>query len=200
MKNPAAVDSRTPRQKQFTEAAARLFASRGYHSVGINDISAELGLSGPAIYRHYPSKEALLVAVLDASITTHLEEVRDIVSSHSDPLETLRAIIDHHIQYVFNETENIVTWRTEFRSLPVSDSHRLRYLQRLYTEEWVRTVRRLRPDLADDQVRAMCHAAIGLIQSPTEYHSPLKRESLEALLATMAMGALERALTADRTS
>ena len=184
------ADSRTPRQKQFIDVAARLFASRGYHSVGINDISAELGLSGPAISRHYPSTEALLVAVLDESITTHLEEVRDLVSSRTDPLETLEAIIDHHIQYVLDETENIVTWRTEFRSLPESDSHRLRYLQRLYTEEWVRTVKQLHPELEDDEVRAMCHAAIGLIQSPTEYHSPLGHERLRSVLSAMALHAL----------
>jgi AcrR family transcriptional regulator len=190
VRRPSPQDSRTPRQKQFIDVAARLFASRGYHSVGINDISAELGLSGPAIYRHYPSKEALLVAVLDESITSHLEEVRDIVSSHVDPRETLEAIVDHHIQFVFDQTENIVTWRTEFRSLPESDSHRLRYLQRLYTEEWVRTVKKLHPKLDDDHIRAMCHAAIGLIQSPTEFHSPLDSEVLRPLLAQMAIRAL----------
>ena len=192
MKRPSLQDSRTPRQKQFIDVAARLFSLRGYHSVGINEISAELGLSGPAIYRHYPSKEALLVAVLDDAITSHLEEVRDIVSAHVDAMDALNAIIDHHIEFVFDQTENIVTWRTEFRSLPEADRNRLRYLQRLYTEEWVRTVRRLRPELDDDQVRAMCHAAIGLIQSPTEFHSPLDRAHLAPILGAMALEALIR--------
>ena len=192
MKRPSLQDSRTPRQKQFIDVAARLFSLRGYHSVGINEISAELGLSGPAIYRHYPSKEALLVAVLDDAITSHLEEVRDIVSAHVDATDALNAIIDHHIEFVFDQTENIVTWRTEFRSLPEADRNRLRYLQRLYTEEWVRTVRRLRPELDDDQVRAMCHAAIGLIQSPTEFHSPLDRAHLAPILGAMALEALTR--------
>jgi AcrR family transcriptional regulator len=186
----APSDNRTVRQRQFIEAAARLFAVRGYNSVGINEISAELGLSGPAIYRHYPSKEALLVAVLDDAIMSHLEEVRDIVSAHAEPLAALHAVVEHHCRFVFDQTENIVTWRTEFRSLPEADRHRLRYLQRLYIEEWVRTVRKLRPDLDDDRVRAMCHAAIGLIQSPTEFHSPLGRSQLEPLLAAMAIQAL----------
>lgn len=190
MNPPALQDNRTPRQKQFIDAAARLFAVRGYHSVGINEISAELGLSGPAIYRHYPSKEALLVAVLDDVITAHLEEVRDIVSAHVDAAAALQAIVDHHCRFVFDQTEFIVTWRTEFRSLSEADRRRLRYLQRLYTEEWVRTVRRLRPELEDDRVRAMCHAAIGLIQSPSEFHSQLGRETLEPLLAAMAVEAL----------
>jgi AcrR family transcriptional regulator len=189
-KRALARQSKTPRQRDFIAAAARLFSARGYHSVGINDISAELGLSGPAIYRHYPSKEALLVAVLEEAITSHLEEVRDIVSSGSTSRETLDAIVDHHIKFAYGQTENIVTWRTEFRSLPQADRHYLRYLQRLYIEEWVRTVRSLRPDLTDDQVRACCHAAIAILQSPTEFHSPLGRRELTPLLRRMAREAL----------
>jgi len=183
-------EARSPRQKEFIAAAAHLFSIRGYHAVGINEISAELGLSGPAIYHHYSSKEALLVAVLEDAITSHLESARDLVSSLVDPRETLSAIIDHHIEFVFDQTANIVTWRTDFRNLPEADSHRLRYLQRLYTAEWVRTVSKLRPELSENQVRAMCDAAIALLQSPTEFHSVLPREELAPLLARMAADAL----------
>jgi AcrR family transcriptional regulator len=183
-------EPRTPRQRQFIEAAAQLFAKRGYHAVGINEISAALGLSGPAIYRHYESKEALLVAVLDDAIMYHLEEVREIVSSHIKPAETLDAIVAHHVAFVFEQTGNIITWRTEFRSLPEADRHRLRYLQRLYIEEWVRTVKKLRPELGDEHVRAMCHAAISLIQSYTEFHSPVSTETMRRILHSMAVQAL----------
>jgi AcrR family transcriptional regulator len=190
MTSPDGDSNRTPRQRELIRVAAHLFAQRGYHAVGINDISGELGLTGPAFYRHYPSKEALLIAVLDDAISSHLEEVGDLVRSIADPRATLAAIIDHHIDFVFDQTENIMTWRTEFRILPENDRHRLRYLQRLYTEEWVRTVRQLRPDLAIDQVRAMCHATIALLQSPTEFHNKLPREQVVPILASMAQQAL----------
>jgi AcrR family transcriptional regulator len=181
---------RTPRQRELIEVAARLFAQRGYHAVGINDISGELGLTGPAFYRHYPSKEALLIAVLDDAISSHLEEVGDLVASIADPLETLEAIVEHHIDFVFEQTENIMTWRTEFRSLPEPDRHRLRYLPRRYTEEWVRTLRQLRPELSVDQVRAMCHGAIAMLQSPIEFNNKLPREQVGPLLYGMVMQAL----------
>ena len=190
MTGPDLIPSRTPRQRELIAVGSRLFAQRGYHAVGINDISGELGLTGPAFYRHFPSKEDLLIAVLDQAISNHLEEVGDLVASISDPLETLKAIIKHHIDFVFTETENIMTWRTEFRSLPENDRHRLRYLQRLYTEQWVRTLRQLRPELQVDQVRAMCHGAIALLQSPIEFHNRLPREGIEPILYEMAMQAL----------
>jgi AcrR family transcriptional regulator len=188
--SPAPDNTRTPRQRELIAVAARLFAQRGYHAVGINDISGELGLTGPAFYRHYPSKEALLIAVLDYAISSHLEEVGDLVASISDPFETMQAIVSHHIDFVFEQTENIMTWRTEFRSLPEPDRHRLRYLQRLYTEEWVRTLRQLRPELAVDQVRAMCHGAIAMLQSPIEFHNKLTREDVAPILFRMVMLAL----------
>ena len=119
--------------------------------------------------------------------------VADLISfSVGDSLDFLRGLAREldHIDFVFDQSAHIVTWRNEFRNLPESDRHRLRYLQRLYTEEWVRTVRKLRPELDDARVKAMCDAAIALIQSPTEYHSPLAREDLAPLLARMATQAL----------
>lgn len=182
--------SRSARQAELMTVAARLFARRGYHAVGINDISGELGLSGPAFYRHYPSKEAVLVAVLDDAITTHLEEVVELVRSIADPLECLVAIVDNHVQFVLQQTANIQTWRTEFRSLPRADRHRLRYLQRLYTEEWVRTLRQLRPGLSVEETRTICQGAIALIQSATEFQTWQEPEELGQTLARMAMHVL----------
>ncbi|MGQ0466724.1 MAG: TetR/AcrR family transcriptional regulator [Sporichthyaceae bacterium] len=171
-------------------AAARLFARHGYHAVGINDISGELGLSGPAFYRHYPSKEAVLVAVLDVAITNHLEEVVDLVRSIPDPLDALTAVVENHVTFVLEQTANIQTWRTEFRALPKPDRHRLRYLQRLYTEEWVRTLRQLRPELSLEQSRTICQGAISLIQSVTEFQTWLPHDELRTMLTRMGMHVL----------
>ncbi|HEY2834397.1 MAG TPA: TetR/AcrR family transcriptional regulator [Sporichthyaceae bacterium] len=182
--------NRTPRQRELMTAAARLFARRGYHAVGINDISGELGLTGPAFYRHYPSKEALLIAVLDDAITAHLEDAVDLVRSINDPVEALQAMVANHVQFVLNHGANIQTWRTEFRSLPPGDRHRLRYLQRLYTEEWVRTLRQQRPELSVEEARTMCQGAIALIQSATEFQTRLSADTLGRTLESMALHVL----------
>jgi AcrR family transcriptional regulator len=188
--NATRSDQRSARQQELIEVASRLFAVRGYHSVGINDISGELGLTGPAFYRHYPSKEALLVAVLEDAITSHLEEVGDLAASVRDPRESLEAIVRHHLGFVFSHAAEITTWRTEFRSLPEGDRLRLRHLQRLYVEEWVRTFRQLRPGVTADEARTMCHASIALLQSPTEHHSTLAPAEIAPLLFDMALHAL----------
>ncbi|MGQ0843855.1 MAG: TetR/AcrR family transcriptional regulator [Sporichthyaceae bacterium] len=186
---PQAI-ARTPRQRELLAAASDLFARYGYHAVGINDISGALGLTGPAFYRHYPSKEAVLVAILEDAVVSHLEEVGDLGRSIDDPMAALTAIVENHVGFVFDHTADIVTWRTEVRSLPDPDRHRLRYLMRLYTEEWVRAVGALRPEVEVESVRAMCHGAISLIQSAAEFTSKLPRERAAPLLAAMALHAL----------
>jgi AcrR family transcriptional regulator len=185
--------SRTARQRDLIAVAARLFAARGYHAVGINDISGELGLTGPAFYRHYPSKEALLVAVLEDAVHAHLEELGAIVALGGDPLAALTAIVEHHVAFVFDHGQDITTWRTEFRILPERDRHYLRYVQRLYVEHWVRAVQQVRPELDADEARALCHGAIALLQNPLEFHSDLGRERLSRTLASMAMAVLVQA-------
>ncbi|WP_319950180.1 helix-turn-helix domain-containing protein, partial [Klebsiella pneumoniae] len=52
------------RRQQLLEAGARLIADRGFPGVRLDDLGAAAGISGPAVYRHFPSKEALLVELL----------------------------------------------------------------------------------------------------------------------------------------
>jgi len=53
------------RKAELTTLAARLFATRGYNGAGIDDIGTAAGLSGPALYRHFPSKQHILAAILE---------------------------------------------------------------------------------------------------------------------------------------
>ncbi|HYR17292.1 MAG TPA: helix-turn-helix domain-containing protein, partial [Mycobacterium sp.] len=51
--------AKSDRRSQLIGAAERLVAERGYLAVRLEDIGAAVGVSGPAIYRHFPNKEAL---------------------------------------------------------------------------------------------------------------------------------------------
>jgi AcrR family transcriptional regulator len=53
----------TPKEKLF-QTAARLFYQHGYRAVGVDTIAAESGIGKMTLYRHYPSKDDLIVAFL----------------------------------------------------------------------------------------------------------------------------------------
>jgi AcrR family transcriptional regulator len=52
------------RKAAILVAAADLFSQRGFAAVGVDDIGSAVGVSGPAIYRHFRSKDAILAAVV----------------------------------------------------------------------------------------------------------------------------------------
>ena len=59
-----AIAPKPTRREQILSAAAELFARYGFHGVGIDDIGAAVGISGPALYRHFRSKDAMLAEML----------------------------------------------------------------------------------------------------------------------------------------
>ena len=183
------------RRKELISVAANLFASRGYYSVTVDDIGDAVGLTGPALYRHFSSKEALLVAVFDQVIDQLTNRFRELVSEAPDPATALLAIVRLHVEFAIEQRENVAVWRQEFQNLPEPDRWRLRRAQRLYVEEWVHLVHELRPEFSDTEVRTAVHAAMGLLQSPSDFQSGLAAEAAVNLLMSMALAALAHAST-----
>src|SRR5262245_48977521 len=57
-------------KREITVEAAALFGARGFAAVSVQEIADRVGITAAAIYRHYPSKEAVLDAVLLEAIST----------------------------------------------------------------------------------------------------------------------------------
>src|SRR3954447_8961119 len=84
---------RPSRREQILRAAAQLFAERGSRAVGVDDVGAAVGVTGPAIYRHFASKDAMLAEML-LRISEHLLEggTERVGAAGADPLAQLRAL------------------------------------------------------------------------------------------------------------
>lgn len=53
------------RREQILEAATRCFARRGFHGATMQEVCAEVGMSPGGLYRHFPSKEAIVEALVE---------------------------------------------------------------------------------------------------------------------------------------
>src|SRR5208337_4670545 len=53
------------RREQILRAAMDCFAARGFRGTTTRDIAARVGITEAALYRHFPSKEALYTAIVD---------------------------------------------------------------------------------------------------------------------------------------
>ena len=178
------------RKERILAAAADLVARRGYHAVSISDIGAAAGVTGSAIYRHFESKSAVLVALFDRVIDGLLASAAGIVSSETDERGALARLVADQVEFVITDRELARVYHTEINNLPADDRRRLRRKQRLYLEEWVHVLGELRGDLPDGEVRAIVHAAIGAIQSVLFHDSGLPPERLGELMTASAHAVL----------
>ena len=182
------------RKEELKEVASRLFAERGFESVSINDIGAELGLTGPAMYHYYRSKEALLIDVLNAMAEAQLAGFAEIDVEGADPHVVLRRLVEYHVDFALTQTANFTAWRTEFPRLPTAERHRLRRTMRAYLDRWVEVVSRIHPGEDPRAVRAACQMAFAFMQSPSEPTAGSSFEGLREVLIEGTTAALSGAM------
>ncbi len=185
---------RGSRQADFLQVAAELFAERGYGGTSIDDLGARLGVSGPAIYWHFASKEALLTSML-AGISDRLLEGGDrCLADAADPHRALRALVAWQVEFALEHPELITVHARDLAHVPMPDRQRIRRTQRLYVERWVETLGGIAPEVPATVRRSAAHAAIGLINSTPHLGEELDRPERAELLGAMATAALYRAL------
>jgi AcrR family transcriptional regulator len=185
----AAVAPRPDRRSEILTTAARLFARAGYHGVSIDDLGAELGISGPAIYRYFAGKEALLAEMLTDISRRLLEGATRRIAEAPDPQAQLAALVDFHTDFALTEPELIAVQFRDLGSLPDRERRLVRSLQRQYVGLWVEVLEKVHPGVGDEQARSAAHAVFGLLNS-TPYTSRADEPRLRAQLSTMATAAL----------
>jgi AcrR family transcriptional regulator len=177
------------RRDQILETAAELFAQRGYHGVSVADLGAACGISGPALYKHFPSKQAMLAEMLVSISEELLREGRRRVVETPDPEAALAALVDWHVDFALRHRPLIVVQDRDWESLPEDARERVRALQREYVDLWAAELQLLHARLDQPTARAMAHAAFGLINS-TPHSGLLPDVQMRELLTGMALGAL----------
>lgn len=177
------------RAEQILQAAAHLFATRGYGVTSIDDIGAAAGVSGPAIYWHFPGKQALLAAMLTRVSEELLAGGLECAAAATDAEALLAALVEQQVQFALRQPDLIVVHARELRQLDDEQAHIVRALQRQYVDVWVAVLRRLYPRVVKARATAAVQAAIGLINS-TPYTGSLQPRSLAPMLRDMALAAL----------
>lgn len=176
------------RRGRILAAATGLVAERGFHSVSIAEIGSAAGIVGSGVYRHFQSKSAVVVAILDEAMDRlQLDAEAASTTSGADALDRL---IEGQIRFAADDRRVLQLYQREVHTLPDGDQRRLRRRQRLYVEKWVRVLVGLRPQLPGSEARVLAHAAIGAIQSVASYDEALPHDQLTARLTDVARAVL----------
>lgn len=178
------------RRRQLLDAGARLIADRGFLGVRLDDLGAAVGISGPAVYRHFPSKEALLTELLLGISQRLLDGGKRVVADTASPEAALAGLVDFHLDFALGEPELIRIQDRDLDNVPASARRDLRRMQRQYVEIWVSVLRELHPGLAEEAARVQAHAAFGLINSTPHSATSATAARTRPILRRMALTAL----------
>ncbi|GAA1688655.1 TetR/AcrR family transcriptional regulator [Microcella alkalica] len=181
--------AKAERRAALLRAAAQLFAERGFPRVSLDELGAAAGVSGPAVYKHFASKQAVLAAILVGASEGLLEGGRAVVAGATSDAAALAGLVAFHVDFALANADIIRVQDHDLDSLAGDDRHTVRTLQREYVELWVDVLARLRPADARVALRTRAHACFGLINS-TPHSSRGGARAARSILESMALAAL----------
>lgn len=87
----------TPRQTEILDRAAEVVAEEGLANLTLKRIAERVGFTEPALYRHFPDKQALVLALVDRLAMRLLEPAAALASDAARPArERLLGVVRHH--------------------------------------------------------------------------------------------------------
>ncbi len=191
MAEPAAATARgRATRERILTAAADLVADRGFHAVGVNDIGAAAGVTGAALYRHFATKTAVLVALFDRAVAQLDDGAREIRAAGGPSRAVLRRLVAAHVAFALRDRATLVVYSREVHNLPAADQRHLRRAQRRYVESWRAVLGEVEPALDPAVALTRVEAVFGLLNSAPVLARALEDTAVAAELRSMAEAAL----------
>ncbi|MEA3185166.1 MAG: TetR/AcrR family transcriptional regulator, cholesterol catabolism regulator [Ilumatobacteraceae bacterium] len=117
------------RKRHIIDAAAELFAVRGFDRTSVADIAQACGLEKPSLYHYFPSKKSILLGVLALGIDDLIHEANEVLKQDiDDPLERLHQLLLCHSRNFDKKISHVKTFLLESNGLDAAE--RERYLAR----------------------------------------------------------------------
>ena len=137
------------RDEQILSAAEKLFFERSFDGVGVDEIGRVAGTSGSAIYRHFPSKDAILAALFDKTLDTLLVRVGE---PEEDPQADLEKLVRSFVSLTNSHKRLVSIWLREQRSLAQRYRREHGRRRRRITERWIGCLQRCYPGRSTDEL------------------------------------------------
>ena len=177
-------------RERLLENGAALFAAKGFHGVGVEELGVSVGLTGPSMYRHFRTKGALLAEMLITVSQSLLEGATEVIEQDLNPEQTLTALIKRHVNFAIKYPDLIRVHERDFGNLEEDDARQVRRLQRRYVELWVDQIQLARKNETPETARTMAHAVFGLLNSTPRLRSNQRHNDVAKPMIDMARRAL----------
>ena len=178
----------SPRRRapQIIEAAARVFAERGFHGATTQDIADVLGIRQASLYYYFPSKEGALELVCLQGVAGFVEVAKSIATGPGTAADKLIRLVKSHLLPLADRSDFVRVFLNDRQHLPSESRRRIgkwsRNLERVYEDVLKEGVRRgeFRSDL---DTRLVALAMLGMANAAANWYSkeevPLDRIAAE---------------------
>ena len=104
--------ARDERRARILEAAARVFAERGYERAAMDEIAERAGITKPIVYRHFGSKRDLYLSLIELHSGDLMSFMTERIAAAAEPASQVAAGFDAFFE--FAET-HLDAWKVLFR-------------------------------------------------------------------------------------
>ncbi|BBZ39774.1 TetR/AcrR family transcriptional regulator [Mycobacterium conspicuum] len=193
---PAAAASRAEegvlfsRYETLLAAGARLFRAQGYPAVSTSEIGKGAGIAGPGLYRSFPSKQAILDALIRRlDEWRSLECIRALRANHP-AAQRLRGLVEGHVRISLEAPDLVAVCVTELSY--ASSEVREGYVRNQSDREtlWIGLIEKLVPSSSAAQARLLVAAAISFIEDVARTWHLTRYAGVEDEITDIAMSIL----------
>jgi AcrR family transcriptional regulator len=139
------------RRTQILDAAAQVFAARGFHRTTVRDVAKAAGVADGTIYNYFENKTALLLGILDR-LNENERRAIDLAQAQATDLRTFtRGYFQNHLLVFANENQELL--RVVLSEVLVNAELRERYLEQIVVPTFVAIMQQLAPLAEQGQLR-----------------------------------------------
>jgi len=192
------VGTTTDTRLRILREAAALFRRHGYSGTSMADLSEAVGITKSSLYHHFPSKQALLLEIVQITVDRVMPMIQDIVDSDRSATEKLHDAVTTHLVEGLRDRDNLACFLQEGRNLEpgsleayLAKRDRYERLFRLVLDEGIEA-----GEFRPVDVRLTAMAILGMCNSSVAWYRPDGGYAPEAIAESFARLAV-RGVLAD---
>ncbi|MCF8587399.1 TetR/AcrR family transcriptional regulator [Gordonia sp. HY366] len=177
------------RRTEILDAAAQLFADRGYGPVTVDEIGAAVGITGPSVYRHFPSKATILIEIGRRSGARLEVGVVTAYATGTDDADRLSLLVDSYVATITSIPDLSVSFNNASALAGDPGARELVDVQRRYVSRWTTLMTSLY-DIGEAQAAIAVHAALSIVNDAVRVRRGVERPDFGAQMAYLMRGVL----------
>jgi len=182
---------RPSRRAEIFASALRLFRARGFHATSINEIGADAGVAGTAIYSHFATKQELLAeAIREGARRIRAGMAEALADDEQNPEAALEKLVRTYVAVVLENADMNACYVLEGRSLAADVRQPLLRSERRLRDVWRGQLMTVRPELSREQAQTMVQMAIFALVALCVHRNRIGHEELVELATSQVLGAL----------